>query len=103
MGRHDINTTNLKPKLFYQNSYSLMMKSVLTIAASDPSGGAGIQADLKAFSYAGVHGCSVVTCLTAQNTRMVGRIYEVPVEVIESQLTAILEDIKISACKTGML
>jgi hydroxymethylpyrimidine/phosphomethylpyrimidine kinase len=79
------------------------MKSALTIAASDPSGGAGIQADLKAFSYAGVHGCSIVTCVTAQNTEKVSQIHEVPVEVIDAQLNAILEDIKISACKTGML
>ncbi len=79
------------------------MKSVLTIAASDSSGGAGVQADLKAFSYAGVHGCSVITCVTAQNTEKVSHIYEVPLEVIEAQLDAVLEDIKISACKTGML
>lgn len=79
------------------------MKSALTIAASDPSGGAGIQADLKAFSYVGVHGCSVITCLTAQNTQKVSKIHEVPLEIIETQLDAILEDIKISACKIGML
>ena len=79
------------------------MKSALTIAASDPSGGAGIQADLKAFSYAGVHGCSVITCVTAQNTGKVFQIHEVPVEVIEAQMNAILEDIEISTCKTGML
>jgi len=79
------------------------MRSALTIAASDPSGGAGVQADLKAFSYVGVHGCSVITCLTAQNTRKVSEIYEVPLKIIEAQLDVILEDIKISTCKTGML
>ncbi len=79
------------------------MKSALTIAASDPSGGAGIQADLKAFSYAGVHGCSVITCVTAQNTERIFQVHEVPLEVIDAQLNAILEDIEISACKTGML
>jgi len=79
------------------------MKSALTIAASDPSGGAGIQADLKAFSYAGVHGCSVITCVTAQNTEKVFQVHEVPVDVIDAQINTILEDIEISACKTGML
>jgi hydroxymethylpyrimidine/phosphomethylpyrimidine kinase len=79
------------------------MKSALTIAASDPSGGAGVQADLKAFSYAGVHGCTVITCVTVQNTENVFQIHEVPVEIIEAQMNAILEDIEISACKTGML
>jgi hydroxymethylpyrimidine kinase/phosphomethylpyrimidine kinase len=79
------------------------MKSALTIAASDPSGGAGVQADLKAFTYAGVHGCTVITCVTAQNTEKVSQIHEIPLEIIEAQLDAILEDIKISACKTGML
>jgi hydroxymethylpyrimidine/phosphomethylpyrimidine kinase len=79
------------------------MKSALTIAASDPSGGAGIQADLRAFSYAGVHGCSVITCVTAQNTNEVYQINAVPMSAVEAQLDAVLEDIKISACKTGML
>jgi hydroxymethylpyrimidine kinase/phosphomethylpyrimidine kinase len=79
------------------------MKSALTIAASDPSGGAGIQADLRAFSYMGVHGCSVVTCVTAQNTQKLYQINAVPQMAVEGQLNAILEDIKISACKTGML
>ncbi|UCE37982.1 MAG: bifunctional hydroxymethylpyrimidine kinase/phosphomethylpyrimidine kinase [Thermoplasmata archaeon] len=79
------------------------MKSALTIAASDPSGGAGIQADLRAFSYMGVHGCSVITCVTAQNTQKLYQINAVPQTAVEGQLDAVLEDIKISACKTGML
>jgi hydroxymethylpyrimidine/phosphomethylpyrimidine kinase len=79
------------------------MKSALTIAASDPSGGAGIQADLRSFSYMGVHGCSVITCVTAQNTQKLYQINAVPKMAIEGQLDALLEDIKISACKTGML
>ncbi len=79
------------------------MKSALTIAASDPSGGAGIQADLKAFSYMGVHGCSVITAVTAQNTKRVYQINAVPQMAIAGQLEAVLEDIKIAACKTGML
>lgn len=97
------NTTVLFPNLFYQNFHLPCMKSVLTIAASDPVGGAGIQADLKAFSYAGVHGCSVITCVTAQNTVKVSQIHEVPLYVIEAQLDTVLEDVNISACKTGML
>ncbi|UCE73827.1 MAG: bifunctional hydroxymethylpyrimidine kinase/phosphomethylpyrimidine kinase [Methanomassiliicoccales archaeon] len=79
------------------------MKSALTIAASDSSGGAGVSADLKAFSFAGVHGCSVITCVTAQSTQKVTKIHEVPIEVIEAQLDALLDDINILACKTGML
>jgi hydroxymethylpyrimidine/phosphomethylpyrimidine kinase len=70
------------------------MKSVLTIAGSDSSGGAGIQADLKVFSYAGVHGCSVITCVTAQNTKNVSLIHEAPLEVVEAQLDSVLEDVR---------
>jgi hydroxymethylpyrimidine/phosphomethylpyrimidine kinase len=79
------------------------MKSVLTIAGSDPSGGAGIQADLAAFAYAGVHGCTVVTCVTAQNLKEVAKIHAVPLDIIESQLDSVLGEKNISACKTGML
>ncbi len=80
-----------------------MTKSALTIGGSDPSSGAGIQADLKAFSVIGVHGCSVITCVTAQNTKKLHGIYDIPLEHIEKQLDTVLEDIKIDACKTGML
>jgi hydroxymethylpyrimidine/phosphomethylpyrimidine kinase len=79
------------------------MKSALSIASTDPSGGAGISADLRAFAYTGVHGLSVVTTVTSQNTRSISKIHEVPLEIIESQLDSILSDIKVSACKTGML
>jgi hydroxymethylpyrimidine/phosphomethylpyrimidine kinase len=79
------------------------MKSVLTIAGSDPSGGAGIQADLAAFAYTGVHGCTVITCVTAQNQNKVSKIHAVPMDIIEAQLDVVLKDQKISACKTGML
>jgi hydroxymethylpyrimidine/phosphomethylpyrimidine kinase len=79
------------------------MKSALSIASTDPSGGAGISADLKAFAYTGVHGLSVVTCVTAQNTKSISEIHEVPLEIIEAQLDSIISDIKISSCKTGML
>lgn len=79
------------------------MKSVLTIAGSDPSGGAGIQADLAALAYSGVHGCTVVTCVTAQNSKEVSKIHAVPLDIIEAQLDSVLEEKNISACKTGML
>lgn len=79
------------------------MKSALSIASTDPSGGAGTSADLKAFTYTGVHGLSVVTCVTSQNTKSISSIHEVPIDIIESQLDCLLSDIKISSCKTGML
>jgi len=75
----------------------------LTIAGSDPSGGAGIQADLKAFQYLGVHGTTVITAITAQNTRDVTAIYPLPAAQITRQLQAILADLPIAAVKTGML
>ncbi|MFP4170064.1 MAG: bifunctional hydroxymethylpyrimidine kinase/phosphomethylpyrimidine kinase [Methanomassiliicoccales archaeon] len=79
------------------------MFAALTIAGSDSGGGAGIQADLRAFSSLGVHGSSVLTCVTSQNTVRVGNIYPLPVEQVLSQMDAVLEDIEISAVKTGML
>ncbi|MBI5253657.1 MAG: bifunctional hydroxymethylpyrimidine kinase/phosphomethylpyrimidine kinase, partial [Euryarchaeota archaeon] len=75
----------------------------LTIAGSDSGGGAGIQADLKTFAALGVHGVSVITSLTAQNTRAVRGIFEVPPEFIAAQFRAVHEDFKIRAAKTGML
>ncbi|MGC9013683.1 MAG: bifunctional hydroxymethylpyrimidine kinase/phosphomethylpyrimidine kinase [Thermoproteota archaeon] len=75
----------------------------LTIAGSDSGGGAGIQADLKTFSMLGVHGASVVVAVTAQNTQHVKKIYEIPSEVVEEQIKAVLEDVEVSAIKTGML
>ncbi|MEA2053992.1 MAG: bifunctional hydroxymethylpyrimidine kinase/phosphomethylpyrimidine kinase [Candidatus Thermoplasmatota archaeon] len=80
-----------------------MQKVVLTIGGSDSSGGAGIQADLKAFSVAGVYGTSVITCITSQNTMEVKSIYPLPTEVIKSQIDVILDDFEIGAAKTGML
>ncbi|MFQ6128108.1 MAG: bifunctional hydroxymethylpyrimidine kinase/phosphomethylpyrimidine kinase [Thermoplasmata archaeon] len=79
------------------------MISALTIAGSDSSGGAGIQADIKAFASANVHGCSVITCATAQNTQRVRTIFPLPTAVIEEQLVAVLSDFDIKAAKTGML
>lgn len=79
------------------------MPTALTIAGSDSVGGAGLQADLKAFEALGVHGCSVVTCVTSQNTRRVSAIFPVPPSHVLSQLDSVLEDVKLDAIKTGML
>jgi hydroxymethylpyrimidine/phosphomethylpyrimidine kinase len=75
----------------------------LTIATSDSGGGAGIQADLKAFAAAGVHGSSVLVALTAQNTRGVTAIHELPPAFVVAQLDAVFDDIGVDAAKTGML
>jgi hydroxymethylpyrimidine/phosphomethylpyrimidine kinase len=75
----------------------------LTIAGSDSGGGAGIQADLKTFAAFGVYGASVITAITAQNTLGVTAIHGVPVEVVVSQIDAVLSDIGSDAVKTGML
>jgi len=79
------------------------MIKALTIAGSDTSSGAGIQADLKTFSALGVYGTSVITVLTAQNTRKVIKIEEVKPAVVKAQINAVLEDIKIDAMKVGMV
>lgn len=79
------------------------MKVVLTIAGSDSSGGAGIQADLKTFEAFGVFGTSAVTVLTAQNTTGVQGIYPVSSEFIIKQIESVMSDFKISAIKIGML
>jgi hydroxymethylpyrimidine kinase/phosphomethylpyrimidine kinase len=78
-------------------------KVALSIAGSDSSGGAGIQADLKSFSYLEIHGVTALTCVTAQNTQQVRSIYKVPVDVIEHQLESLFDDCSIAAVKTGML
>lgn len=80
-----------------------MIPNALTIAGSDSSGGAGIQADLKTFSALGVYGASVITAVTAQNTRAVTAVHMVPVEIIEAQIDAVFEDLRIDAVKIGML
>ncbi|MEA3457097.1 MAG: bifunctional hydroxymethylpyrimidine kinase/phosphomethylpyrimidine kinase [Candidatus Thermoplasmatota archaeon] len=81
----------------------MKQKIALSIAGSDPSGGAGIQADLKAFASLGLHGTTVVTCITAQNTQRVKEIHKLPINVIEKQFDVLLEDFKIDAAKVGML
>src|SRR5262245_14184200 len=75
----------------------------LTIAGSDSSGGAGIQADLKAFTALGVYGASVITALTAQNTRGVEGVEAIRPEFVLAQLDAVLSDLDVGAVKTGML
>ena len=77
--------------------------NVLTVAGSDSGGGAGIQADLKALSANRVFGASVLTALTAQNTRGVTAIHDVPADFITAQLDAVFSDIRIDAVKIGML
>jgi hydroxymethylpyrimidine/phosphomethylpyrimidine kinase len=76
---------------------------VLTIASSDSGGGAGIQADLKAFARCGAHGTSAIVALTAQNTVGVQAIHEVPPSFVRAQIDAVLDDIGADAAKTGML
>ena len=76
---------------------------VLTIAGSDSGGGAGIQADLKTFDAHRVYGMSVITALTAQNTREVTAVHEVPPEMVAAQIDAVFDDIGVDAVKIGML
>jgi hydroxymethylpyrimidine/phosphomethylpyrimidine kinase len=75
----------------------------LTIAGSDSGGGAGIQADLKAFAAARCHGMSAIVALTAQNTTGVTAVHEVPPEFVRAQLEAVFDDLGVDAAKTGML
>ncbi len=75
----------------------------LTIAGSDPSGGAGIQADLKTFSALGAYGTSVITALTAQATTGVTGVHAVPVDFVREQASTLLADVRIDAVKVGML
>jgi hydroxymethylpyrimidine/phosphomethylpyrimidine kinase len=77
--------------------------AVMSIAGSDSGGGAGIQADLKAFARCGVHGTTAITALTAQNTVGVDSIQPVPPDMVVAQIHAVAEDIGIDAVKTGML
>lgn len=80
-----------------------MTTVALTIAGSDSSGGAGVEADLKTFSALGVYGTCVITALTAQNTRGVFGIHEVPGDFIAAQINAVFSDLDIGAVKLGML
>lgn len=80
-----------------------MIKRALTIAGSDSGGGAGIQADLKTFMAYGVFGMSAITAITAQNTIGVQKITELPLDIIEAQIAAVITDIGVDTVKTGML
>ncbi|MDU5839236.1 MAG: bifunctional hydroxymethylpyrimidine kinase/phosphomethylpyrimidine kinase [Pantoea sp.] len=77
--------------------------NALTIAGTDPSGGAGIQADLKAFSALGAYGTSVITALVAQNTCGVQSVYRIEPDFVGAQLDSVLSDVRIDAAKIGML
>jgi hydroxymethylpyrimidine/phosphomethylpyrimidine kinase len=81
----------------------LTVPRTLTIAGSDSGGGAGIQADLKAFAAAGTHGMSAIVALTAQNTLGVTAVHELPTAFVRAQLEAVADDIGLDAAKTGML
>lgn len=80
-----------------------MMKVAMTIAGSDSSAGAGIQADLKTFAANGVYGVSVITSVTAQNTTGVDAVFDLPVDIIQKQFLSIIKDIHVDAVKIGML
>ena len=80
-----------------------MTTKALTIAGSDSGGGAGIQADLKTFSALGVYGTSVITAVTAQNTREVTAVAAIEPDVVAAQIDAVLDDVDIGAVKIGML
>ena len=80
-----------------------MIRRCLTIAGSDSGGGAGVQADLKAFAAAGCHGMSAIVALTAQNTVGVTAVHEVPPALVRAQLEAVFDDLGVDVAKTGML
>jgi hydroxymethylpyrimidine/phosphomethylpyrimidine kinase len=81
----------------------MTMRIALTIAGSDSGGGAGIQADLKTFQQFGVYGTSVIVAITAQNTRGVSAVHDVPGDIVSAQLAALADDLPPHAVKTGML
>ncbi len=80
-----------------------MTAIAVTIAGSDSGGGAGIQADLKTFSAFRVYGASVLTALTAQNTRRVSAVHDVPADFVRAQIDAVYGDLAVKATKIGML
>lgn len=87
----------------YSTKGEIRMKKALSIAGSDCSGGAGIQADLKTFSAHGVFGMSVIASVVAENTERVIDIHDLPADIIEKQMDAVFEDIEVDAVKVGML
>jgi hydroxymethylpyrimidine/phosphomethylpyrimidine kinase len=97
---HPLNLIRLVPA---KGERTLSVPRCLTIAGSDSGGGAGIQADLKAFARAGCHGMSAIVALTAQNTAGVTAVHEAPPDFVQAQLEAVFGDIGVDAAKTGML
>ena len=85
------------------SKFSNLSKTVLVIAGSDPSGGAGIQADLKTLTSLGVYGMTAITALTEQNTRGVSEIFEIPLDFVVKQINCCLSDIGANAIKIGMM
>lgn len=81
----------------------MSIPNILSIAGSDPSGGAGIQADLKTFSALGCYGMAVITALTAQNTQGVTGVFEVPADFVEKQIETVFADVRVDAVKIGMV
>jgi len=100
---------NIKNKLYFvsvnANLILGMQKytTILTIAGSDSSAGAGIQADLKTAAAFGCYGCSVITSITAQNTKGVQLVHDLPIDIVQAQFQSIVTDIEIDAVKIGML
>src|SRR5437867_7514059 len=95
--------TPVEPDPVRTGEGSLMVPRCLTIAGSDSGGGAGIQADLKAFATAGCYGMSAIVALTAQNTTGVAAVHEAPPDFVRAELEAVFDDIGVDAAKTGML
>ncbi|MCV2402485.1 bifunctional hydroxymethylpyrimidine kinase/phosphomethylpyrimidine kinase [Marinomonas sp. C2222] len=89
--------------VLFEKTSSKATPIALTIAGSDSGGGAGIQADLKAFSANGVYGASVITAVTAQNTQAVTAVHAIPIDVVSAQISAVLSDLNVQAIKIGML
>ncbi len=96
-------TTGQRGRTLFRSFSRTMLKQVLTIAGSDSSGGAGIQADLKAMSANGTYAASVITSITAQNTTGVTAVHDLPESIVEAQIDAVFTDFDVAAVKTGML
>src|SRR5689334_14661636 len=79
------------------------MKIALSIAGSDSGAGAGVQADLKTFSALGVYGCTAITVISAQNTKNIVEVFEVPPRVVEQQILSVVSDMPPDAIKIGMV
>src|SRR6266700_2013451 len=93
----------LKGSLLSSNGSAPKIPIALTIAGSDPTSGAGIQADLKTFAAHGVYGLSIITAITAQNTHGVQEVYPIALEAIKKQCETLISDITFKVLKTGMI